>query len=138
MSISLATFRSMNDLYTNDDAIDLAAARGLKINKHADPVEPARLDLDTDDAKEVAAEDAGLLTVEAPEVVLGAAWDAAQAVGPEDFQAMITGTTIGVMWTTYGRATVVRDDGQGRADAVSGASYDDVFDAIAHAERLAR
>lgn len=43
------------------DAIDYAVAHGLQLCKHADPMEEARNDLTVSEAREVAAQDAGLV-----------------------------------------------------------------------------
>jgi len=43
------------------DAIEYAEARGLLVNKYADPTEGARSGIDPDDARDIAAEDEGLI-----------------------------------------------------------------------------
>ena len=53
------------------EAITFAEANGLLVDKHADPTEGARLDVPLAEAREIAAQDPGLiyLTVEAEEYV---------------------------------------------------------------------
>lgn len=51
---------------TGTKAIEIARALGMPINKHGDPIEGPRDDLDVEEAEEVAREDDGLLWVEIP------------------------------------------------------------------------
>ena len=49
------------DTLTGFDAIDYAEAHGLTLSKYGDPTEGARDGLTVDEAREVAAEDPGLI-----------------------------------------------------------------------------
>lgn len=50
--------------YKGQEAIEIAEARGLTLSKHADPIEDAREGLSIDEAREIAAEDPGLIYVD--------------------------------------------------------------------------
>lgn len=56
----------MTTTITGLDAIRYATATGATLRKHADPVDGAR-EVSTDEAREIAREDAGLIYCEAPE-----------------------------------------------------------------------
>ena len=82
-----------------------------------------------------AEEDAGLLTVTYIAPAFGDLWEAPQNIGGADWAAYLRDSKFGVLWTEFGKATVVQDDGGGHASEIR--AFDDVDDAIAHAERLA-
>ena len=54
---------------TGFTAIEFAAANGLTVAKYADPTEGARDGLTVSEAREIAAEDPGLIWIEAPDPV---------------------------------------------------------------------
>ena len=134
-TIALATFRAMNDLYDAEQAIRLASVRGLRIDCHATALEGAREGLTLAQAIEVAEQDVSLLTVTYTAPTFGHRWESPQNVGGDDWAAYIRSSAVGVMWTEFGGATVVQD-ASGRAGSLR--EFDDVDDAIAHAESLGR
>lgn len=60
----MTTNTNTNETITGHDAIAYAEARGLTLNKYADPIEDARTGLDADKAREIASEDPSLIWVE--------------------------------------------------------------------------
>ncbi len=56
-------------ILTGHDAIEVAEALGLTLNKYNDPTEAAREGLTPDEARKVAREDPSLIWMDAPRVV---------------------------------------------------------------------
>ena len=134
-TVTLATFRAMNDLHAASDAIQFAQKRGLRIDCHATDAEPAREGLTVEEATEVAEQDVSLLKVTYTVPVFGSRWESPQNIGGDDWAAYIHGSSVGVLWSEFGGATVVEDN-SGHVGSLR--EFDDVDDAIAHAEGLDR
>ena len=133
--ISFRDFRRDNRTYTRFDALELALRRGLRIDAYATDAAPAREDLDFDTALDYAMEDASLLTVVYVPPEFGDAWETPQNIGGGDWAAYVRDSGVGVMWTEFGSASVVQDDGGTWASVVR--TFSDVRDAVAYAERVA-
>lgn len=58
-------------ILTGRAAIEFAAANSLTLNKYADPVEGARTGLMVAEAREIAAQDAGLIWIEVSRIEAG-------------------------------------------------------------------
>ena len=134
-TVTLATFRAMNDLHAASDAIQFAQKRGLRIDCHATALEGAREGLTLAQAIEVAEQDVSLLTVSYAAPIFGHRWESPQNIGGDDWAAYIRGSSVGVLWSEFGGATVVEDN-SGHVGSLR--EFDDVDDAIAHAEGLDR
>lgn len=96
---------------TGHDAIAHAVRTGAKIHKHADPIDGAR-EVTLDEARAIAAEDAGRVWCEAPAISVGSrvAFDGAN--GCED------GTVLAVEDSGAGDVAIVRWWPSGRVGTV--------------------
>ena len=61
--MTISAFRRETDLRTIGEAIELADARGLRLDCYATDSDPARQGITVEEALELAAEDPGLITV---------------------------------------------------------------------------